>query len=180
MNKHFTLLVLVTILLGGTAALNAQSELAASLTGGAEVPPNGATAFGSATFDVNFSESTVGVNYELSATNLKQAFSAHIHCGPEGANGPIVVWLAGRPDPPGTAAYNVNGPWIGSAELTEVNVIRGTPCSTLTRDLLDVNSLADVLTLMFQGLTYVNIHTTGSPVGEIRGQINVAGPVSVP
>ena len=109
MKKHFAFLVLVTVLLGGTATVSAQSEFAATLSGNQEVPVVTTSAFGSVTFDTNFSENTLGVNFQLSATNLKQAFMAHIHCAPEGANGPIVVWLAGKPSDPLNAAYNLNG-----------------------------------------------------------------------
>src|SRR5688572_15661797 len=121
MKWNCMLLVLVTFLIGGVATADAQSEFAATLSGTEEVPEVGTIAFGTATFDVNFSEGTLGMNFHLSATNLKQAFMAHVHCAPAGDNGPIVLWLAGRPSPPGTATYNLNGPWIGSAELGDAN-----------------------------------------------------------
>jgi hypothetical protein len=178
MNRLFPLLVLV--LFGGVARAHAQSEFAANLSGGQEVPPVATSAFGSATFDVNFSEGSLGVNFHLSATNLKQAFMAHIHCGAAGVNGPIIVWLAGRPGGPANAGYNLNGPWIGSAELTDINVIAGTQCTNPAGAPVLVNDLIDVLTLMFQGMTYVNIHTSAHGGGEIRGPIAAVAPFSVP
>src|SRR5438309_561267 len=46
------------------------------------------------------------VDYKLIASNIDNAFMAHIHCGPAGVNGPIVVWLypstAPVPGPTGT------------------------------------------------------------------------------
>ena len=172
-----TLVIFVTVLLGSVAAAHAQSEFAATLTGDQEVPPLTTAAFGSATFDVNFSESTLGMNYTLSATNLKQAFMAHIHCAPEGVNGPIVMQLAGTA--PGNRAFNLNGPWIGSAEVTDGNVVPQM-CANATGGMVAVSTLVQLLTLMAQGLTYVNIHTTPNPGGEIRGQIELVGPVTIP
>ena len=72
----------MTFLLGCVGTAHAQSEFSAGLSGAEEVPPVATSAFGSATFDVNFSENTLGVNFHLSATNLKQAFMAHVTARP--------------------------------------------------------------------------------------------------
>jgi len=180
MKWNCMLLVLVTFLIGGVATADAQSEFAATLSGTEEVPAVGTIAFGTATFDVNFSEGTLGMNFHLSATNLKQAFMAHVHCAPAGDNGPIVLWLAGRPSPPGTATYNLNGPWIGSAELGDANVTPNTSCTNAAGANVVVNTLVDVLRLMAEGSTYVNIHSVANPSGEIRGQIDLVGPFTIP
>lgn len=177
MQKQFTLLVFVALLLGGATAAHAQSEMAANLDGAQEVPPVATTAFGQATFDLDFSEGTLGLNYTLSATNLKQAFMAHIHCAPAGQNGPIVVFLAGTA--PGNRAYNLNGPWIGSAELTDGNLM-GTMCTDNAGNQVVVDTLVKLVTLMAQGRTYANIHTTANGGGEIRGQIQIVAPFTVP
>ena len=113
MKKQLTCLVLVTLMFTAAGVLSAQSEMSAALIGAEEVPAVVTAAFGSASFNVNFSESTLGMNYELSATNLKDAFMAHVHCAPAGTNGPIVLWLAGRPSSPATAAYDIDGPLGG-------------------------------------------------------------------
>jgi hypothetical protein len=101
---------------------------------------------------------------------------AHIHCAPEGVNGPIVVQLAGTA--PGNRGFNVNGPWIGSAELTDANV-QPQSCPTPDGPVL-VNNLVGLLNLMVRGLTYVNIHTTANGSGEIRGQVEVVAPFTIP
>jgi opacity protein-like surface antigen len=183
MKKHCTLLAFVALLLGSVATAHAQSEMAANLDGKQEVPVVTTMAFGQATFDVNFSEGTLGMNYTLSATNLKQAFMAHIHCAPAGVNGNIVMFLAGGTTPGAAAPYNLNGPWVQSAEVTDGNVIKGTMCPNAAGVMVPVNTLVELLTLMAQGLTYVNIHTTGPtghPGGEIRGQIQLVAPFTIP
>ena len=179
MKKHCTLLAFVALLFGGVAPAHAQSEMAANLSGDQEAPiPVTTIAFGQATFDVNFSENTLGMNYTLSATNLKQAFMAHIHCGATGVSGPVIVQLAGAA--PGNRGFNLNGPWIGSAELTDGNVVGGINCTTATGGTLTVQNLIDVITLMATGMAYVNIHTTANPGGEIRGQIQLVAPFTIP
>jgi hypothetical protein len=178
MQRQSTILVFVALLLAAVTPAQAQSEFAAKLFGANEVPPVDSAAFGEATFDVNFSEGTLGMNYTLSATNLKQAFMAHIHCAPPGVNGTIVMFLAGTA--PGNRGFNLNGPWISSAELTEGNVITGIDCPDGNGGTVTVNTLKDLLTLMFQGLTYVNIHTTAHGGGEIRGQIQLVAPFTIP
>ena len=75
---------------------------------------------------------------------------------------------------------DLNGPWIGSAELTQTNVVTGATCMDPAGAPVTVNTLIDVLTLMAQGVTYVNIHTTANTAGEIRGQIALVGPFTIP
>lgn len=168
MNSRTRMTVAGLMLLAGQAA-SAQSEFAAQLSGAQEVPPVVTGAFGSAAFDVNISASVPGINFELVAFNLPSAFMAHIHCGPRGANGPIVVWLAG--DLARTGGQDVNGKWVGDAKFTEANIIPGTGCG---------DTLAGLLAAMGAGRTYVNVHTVGNAGGEIRGQIGVVAPFTVP
>ena len=119
------------------------------------------------------------MNYELSATNLKDAYQAHIHCAPKGENGPVVLWLAGRPAAPGTAAYDIDGPWVSSAKVDDGDIV-GTDCRDETGAITPVRNLIDLIGVMADGNTYVNIHTTANPGGEIRGQIGLVAGFSVP
>jgi hypothetical protein len=85
---------------------------------------------------------------------------SHIHCGPSGQNGPIVVWLAGNPG--GELAWDFDGKWIDNAGFTDADVIPGTGCG---------DNLADLIESLRNGGTYVNVHTRANPGGEVRGQI---------
>ncbi len=137
----------------------------AVLSGAEEVPARDTLARGSATFQVSADGSEVG--YRLIVANIENAFAAHIHCAPPGANGPVGVTLfvgavgSGRAD--GILAQgNFTGPDAGNA------------CAWA--------DLGAVLAAMRGGNAYVNVHTndgvappnTGAgdfPGGEIRGQV---------
>jgi len=76
----------------------------------------------------------------------------HIHCAPAGVNGPVGVTLfMGANDTTDQVAGSFSGPDPANS------------CGWET--------LADVLAAMVSGNTYVNVHTTQYPAGELRGQI---------
>jgi hypothetical protein len=164
------LLVLPVMLFGNALAVSAQSEFRATLSGANENPPVAGIGFGLATLDVNVSGGVLGINFELTGVNVAEAHMGHIHCGTATENGPIVVWLAGVPSAPATAGYDLNGSWV-KAKVTETSIIQGTPCG---------NTLVELLTAMANGRTYVNIHTRNNPGGEIRGQIQLVAPFTIP
>jgi hypothetical protein len=86
---------------------------------------------------------------------------AHIHCAPAGANGPIVVFLAGFHD----KGWDVDGRWVSNATATDAN-ITNTACGA---------TLAELAQAMKDGRTYVNVHTVANPGGEVRGQVQRSG-----
>jgi hypothetical protein len=141
------------------------------LQGRFEVPLRSTNAQGQANFRVNDDGSSVA--YTLIASNIDNAFMAHIHMGPPGANGPIVVWLY-----PSTAP--VPGP-LGSGRHDGV-LAEGTFTAADLVGPLAGHPLSDLLTAVETGNAYVNVHTndgvdgvnTGPgdfPGGEIRGQL---------
>lgn len=81
---------------------------------------------------------------------------AHIHLGRRGVNGPVVAFLFGL-------------------SRFGISVRRGVVRGTLTnRDLvgpLRGRTIRDLIREMERGNTYVNVHTTQFPEGEVRGQI---------
>ena len=162
------------MLFGGASAAQAQSEFRASLSGANEVPAVATIAFGLATFDVNFARSVLGIDFKLNVFNLGDAFMGHIHCAAVGVNGPIVAWLAGTPSAPPNASYELNGQWV-SARLTQNSLIAGTMCGAN-----QINTLTDLITLMANGNAYVNVHSRTNGGGEIRGQIAIVAPFTVP
>jgi hypothetical protein len=147
--------VVAVIALGGVAmGQGGDSDFVAELSGDNEVPPVETRATGVATFN----RVGGGIHFELKVEdgrNLFGAAGAHIHCAPAGENGPVVVFLAGA----------VPGGFDGDVEVKatfdEANIV-DTSCGATLREL--IQSMRD-------GNTYVNVHTTQNPGGEIRGQI---------
>lgn len=158
---------------------NSASNLGTHLTGGEEVclpaqcptvTPAVSQAQGQAIFRVN--DDGTAVDFRLIASNIDNAFMAHIHCAAAGANGPIRMWL-----------YPVIGP-TGSAPLqpgTRQNGVLAT--GTFNPTGITCPDGRSLLESIRTGGTYVNVHTndgvgagnTGPgdfPGGEIRGQID--------
>ena len=136
---------------------------------------NDSNARGNAIFQLNAAGTEL--SYQLIVANIENVFQAHIHRGPAGANGPIVVWLY-----PSTAV--APGP-LGGGRLDGV-IAEGTiRASNLIGQLLN-HPLSDLIADLKSGNAYVNAHTndgvaptnTGPgdfPGGEIRGQVEHRG-----
>ena len=134
----------------------------ANLSGSQEVPAVFTPGRGFATFDVE--GGGAALEFSLSVFNLQNITAAHIHCGPPGVNGPIVVFLFGPAAPPVTEQGQLSEGTITEAEIITVSDSAACPGG--------VSSLAELLDQMRRGNTYVNVHTTAHPGGEIRGQIH--------
>ena len=125
-------------------------------------------------------------DYKLIVANIENVVQAHIHCGPAGVSGPIIVWL--HPDPSSTAALQ------GPTGRHDGVLVEGTVNNTVEPPLSNhvtpttspacpggVASFADVLARIREGNAYVNVHTNNGVApnnegpgdfigGEVRGQ----------
>ncbi len=140
------------LLLTGGAPLMAQTAVKATMTGEHEVPPVASNASGQAVFVVYPDR----IDYTFSGGGFgTEVQAAHIHLGFPGVAGPVIVPLFS----------NAQGEFPGrlSGTLFDTDFVavpdRG------------VTTFADVQNAILGGRTYVNIHTTLSPGGEIRGQL---------
>jgi hypothetical protein len=122
----------------------------ATLSGQNEVPPTQSQATGNA----EFRPSGDSVGYIVNASNIQNITAGHIHVGAPGENGPIVVTLFNFSS--AQDQYSANGATINASDL---------------QGLLEGQQISDLVSMMKSGNTYVNIHTTQNPNGEIRGQI---------
>jgi hypothetical protein len=138
------------------------------------------TGFGSFHLKVNRGEQSV--DYTLSYQGLESDVTqAHIHFAQRSVGGPIAVWLC-DPDPlvapnvpPGTPAVPVCPPASGgsvSGTFTPAHLLatgRGLGPGTGAGNEREWDELIAAIKV---GHTYANVHTTGWPGGEIRGQLN--------
>jgi hypothetical protein len=138
---------------------DAPHNLGTHLSGNEEVPVRDTDAHGEAIFQVN-PEGTA-ISYRLVVANIENVTQAHIHLGPAGLTGGIVVWLYPSA-PPSQLIEGRSQGTLGEGEIT---------ASSLVGD-LSGKPLSDLLTAMENGGAYVNVHTSQFPPGEIRGQID--------
>ena len=136
------------------------------LKGEHETPPHDTPAQGQSVMTV--SADGQSISYKLMASNIDNIVASHIHVGPIGSPGPVVVFLYGNAAAGGGRHNGI----LAEGEFTAANLVgplAGQPLSAL-------------LAQMDAGNTYVNVHTndgvpppgTGPgdfPGGEIRGQI---------
>lgn len=144
------------------------------LTGYEEVPSISTGA--SAVFNARISTDESRIDYELTYTALEGAVQqSHIHLGQKGANGGISVFLCTNlgNGPAGVQACP-QGPATISGTITPADVSPPIPATQAARNQgLDTGEWEEFLAALRAGVTYVNLHSTKFPGGEIRSQIDL-------
>jgi hypothetical protein len=160
----------VVVAAAATAVPAAAQSIGTRLGGYEEVPVISST--GSGRFKAKIDRKAGMIFYELDYNNLSSnILQAHIHFGQTGVNGGISVFIctnlgngpAGTPACPGTTSGEVNGTWMASSVVGPAG--QGIAAT-------EFDELVDAIRA---GVTYVNVHTSVFPSGEIRGQIDGKG-----
>lgn len=115
----------------------------AELTGVQEVPSVRTNTVGRAR--VEFKEGLQRAFFEIDVEAGKRITQAHIHCGPRGENGPIVVFLAGFHE----RGWDLHGDWLDDTSFTNENIVDASCGSTLS----------DLAAAMRARRMYVNVHS---------------------
>lgn len=133
--------------------LGSAEVASAVLSGAQEVPP--VAGAGTGTFTVEFNDAQDAFTATLAFSGLgSSADAAHIHFGAAGVgSGPIIFDLS-------------------LVTFTSPLVVTLTSADFLTDP--SVVTFADAIDALLTGQMYVNVHTSGNPTGEIRGQIGPA------
>jgi CHRD domain-containing protein len=127
------------------------------LTGSQQVGPVTTAAFGMAT--VRLIDNGTAISFRVIVCDIINVTASHIHVGAAGTNGPVII------------------PFIHGVLFSSPH-----GCKTLaegTRTAVDLNTKAspsitswnDFVKALLAGNTYINVHTTANPGGEIRGQL---------
>ena len=136
---------------------------------GYEETPSAVSTTGSGSFNARISNDESRIEWELSYSDLEGAVQqAHIHFGQKSVTGPISVFLctnlgngpAGTqpcPAPPATISGT-----IVAADVTNLANERG----------ISAGELPELINAIRAESTYVNVHSTRWPGGEIRSQID--------
>jgi hypothetical protein len=150
-------LVLVAIAVAG-----ANRNWSTHANGSMEVPVRDTQGQAQAIF--HLSKEGDSLSFKLIASNIEDVTQAHIHCGPPGLNGPIVVFLYGF-----GPTVSPNGV-LSEGTATDDDVIDRTAAQCPGPGGA-VDDLQDVIDRMNNGGAYVNVHTIVFPGGEIRGDV---------
>jgi len=118
------------------------------------------TAQGAAVFQM--SPDGNSMTFAIWAFDIQDVTQAHIHLGPQGQPGPIVVWLFPSPDErqPRPMPGEFNG-LLATGTFTSDDLVGPMQGRTLN----------DLVQEMQAGNTFANTHTNANPDGEVRGQI---------
>jgi hypothetical protein len=141
----------------------------AFLSGSEQVPPVATDARGNALFQLK--RDGHELEFRLIVAHLENVTQAHIHCGSQGGNGPVVLWLY-PPAPPATLIPGRSDGILSHGTATDADVIPRPDSPACPGG---VASLTDLIDKMSTGGAYVNVHTVAYPAGEIRGQIQARG-----
>ena len=117
------------------------------LSGENEVPSVETMATGQAIFQLN--KEGTELSYKLIVSNIENVRASHIHTAVEGQNGPVVAFLYSGGLVPGKS----NGV-LAEGTITESDLI-GPMAGKTMQDLIDA---------FYEGMTYVNVHTSQFPV----------------
>lgn len=161
--------ILASLVLALPAVAQDGGPFRATLSGYEEVPSVNTAASG--TFEARVGGPSV--DYTLTYSGLQApVVASHIHFAQKSVNGSVIVWLCGtegNSGPAGTATCPGTGGTV-TGTFTSANVLASASTQQLPAG--DLEALIDA---MLAGSAYVNIHSTASPAGEIRGQISSRG-----
>lgn len=128
------------------------------LLGDQQSPPVNTTAFGFAS--VTLIDNTT-LRFSVTVCNIVNVTASHIHVGAAGTNGPVVIPFFSEPTYPFSSPHG--------CALLEAGV--RTPSDLTVRPEAGINNWNDFVHALETNNTYVNVHTTAHPLGEIRGQL---------
>lgn len=177
MKKGVLALALLLVATSSPVAVGAEEDdkrVTARLAPRNEVPAVSSPA-ARGSFRAEIDDDARSIEYELKFEGLQaDIIMAHLHFAQPNVNGAIMVWLCGTsittPPTPGPAGTQTcAGPRAGMVSGT---VLPG-QIQTIATQGIASGEFEELVDAIRHGLVYVNVHTTQSPGGEIRGQIRV-------
>ena len=158
---------MVLIALAAAAAVvcapaRAKDHFKADLDGYQEVPAVSSTGVGEFRARVNKEKTQIDFEFIYAGLEGGNSLFAHIHFGQPGVNGGVSAFLCGGSTKP-TPCPNVEGTVTGSITAADIIGPNGQG--------IEPGSFGELIKAMEEKSTYVNIHTTRWPGGEIRGLI---------
>ena len=173
--RRVALSIAVVALVSASTVVWAQGfkKISELLTGYQEVPAVSTTATGD--FNARISNDGSRIDWELKYADLEGAVQqAHIHFGNVSVNGGISVFLCTNlgNGPAGTQPCPAPPATI-SGTIVAADVSPNIPATAAARTQgINTGEIDELIKAIRAGSTYVNVHSTLWPGGEIRSQIN--------
>jgi hypothetical protein len=165
-----SVIVAGALVLAGAVAFakgdNGKRSFSAKLNGYNEAPSKSTVARG--TFRAKIQNGGSKIHFKLQYEGLEtDSLFAHIHFAQKHVNGGIHAFLCGGGSKP-TACPLRSG--MVEGDIVASDVVAATPDQGIEN-----GSMGELVRAIRAGATYVNVHTTRFPAGEIRGQIGRGG-----
>jgi len=158
-------LVLAVLMLSAVAKAD-QLVFTTTLTGAQEVPPTGSPGIGSALVTLDTTTNLLTVNVAFAGLG-SPTIASHIHCcTPPGANAMVATTV---PTFPGFPLGVTTGTYLMTFDLTLASTYN--PAFITAHGGTVAGAQAAFIAGLISGQTYLNIHTSQFPGGEIRGQL---------
>ena len=167
MKKRISFLgLLITVLMFSAVARADQLAFTATLTGSQEVPPTGSAGIGSALVTLDTVTNLMTVNVSFAGLG-SPTIASHIHCcAPPGTTALVATTV---PTFPGFPLGVTTGTYLMTFDLTAASTYN--PAFITAHGGTVAGAMAAFIAGLESGQTYLNIHTTQFPTGEIRGQL---------
>jgi hypothetical protein len=174
MSKRVLYLALaVSVVATGLLSAQGFRRLTANLVSYEEPPAISSVAHGE--FDARIDNAETEITYELSYAEAEGVVTqAHIHLGQRGVNGGITVFLCSNlgNGPAGTQPCPLTPATI-TGTIRAGDVSPNIPATAAARAQgLEPGDFEELVKAIRAGKTYVNVHSTKFPGGEIRNQIS--------
>jgi hypothetical protein len=110
------------------------------------------------------------ISFTLSYADMSSpVVQAHIHFGASKTNGGVMVFLCGGAKP----ACPTSGTVTGTITAADVSVLPPSNGDSVIPQGIQPGDFAALVAAVRSGNTYINVHTTNFPNGEIRGQVQI-------
>jgi hypothetical protein len=155
------------------AAETEKSQLRAKMFGVEETNPSTIISNGSGTFKATVNDDST-ITYTVTYSNLSTPVTqSHIHIGATKITGGVSIFLCTNlgNGPAGTPAC----PNDATNSGTVTHTVSAADVIGPAGQGITAGDMADVVRAIASHVTYVNVHTTAHPAGEIRGQIHQRG-----
>ena len=167
MKKRISFLdLLLTVLMFSAVARADQLIFTGTLTGSQEVPPTGSAGTGTAVVTLDTATNLLTVNVTFAGLG-SPTIASHIHCcAPPGTNALVATAV---PTFPGFPLGVTSGTYLMTFDLTAASTYN--PAFITAHGGTVAGAQAAFIAGLISGQTYLNVHTSQFPGGEIRGQL---------